>query len=168
MLQFNCFICSKRERKTGLCGNRACKSIRALAELQTGLQEPTLYLWGASPAQGKTSQIAAVIGTSSSILMGRPAALPGNHGALSKALGSVAKAKLFLSFLSLCVCDVWAWTISSSEPCLSSNGSTVKLEPGDLQQLPHPLSLLGNSCQHRRDPAFIFRVMRSKASSVPG
>lgn len=94
--------------------------------------------------------------------------LPGNHRTLSKALESVAKAKLFLSFLSLCVYDVWGWAINSFECCLSSNGSTVKLEPRDLQELLHPMSLLGNSCHHRRDPGFIFRLMRSKASRIPG
>lgn len=121
VLQLNCFICSKRERKTGLGGNRVCKSIRALAELQTGLQGDNALSVGSQPSSGKNISNSCChqhISILTGGLCWKPE-LPGNHGALSKALESVAKAKLFLSFLSLCVCDGWGWTISSSEPCLS-------------------------------------------------
>lgn len=69
MLQFNCFTCSKRERKkqdsvSTECANpsepwQSCRQV---------FRETMLYLWGAGPAQGKTSPIAAVISTSSSLL----------------------------------------------------------------------------------------------------
>lgn len=65
MLQFNSFICSKREKN----GSLWQQSVQIHQSCRQVFRGTMLCLRGTSPAQGKASQTAAGISTSSSILV---------------------------------------------------------------------------------------------------
>lgn len=109
MLQFNCFICSKSKRKTGPCGNRVCKSFRALTGLQTGLQGDNALSVGSQPSSGKNisnscchQHIFLPPHGWAGRLHWKPE-LPGNHSALSKASESVALPELLVLVCVWCL-----------------------------------------------------------------
>lgn len=78
MLQFNCFICSKREKNGSLWQQsvQIHQSIGRAADRSSGDNALSV---GSQPSSGKASQIAAVISTSSSILTDGLASCTGNQ-----------------------------------------------------------------------------------------